>query len=71
MEKTPFYIYENLLSNSNNNIIFLQKLSKNVLEFIHPNSIKVGTNEYIHFDCLLKKDPTIDLEIKEFFFRLS
>ena len=67
LEKTPFYIYENLLSNSNNNIIFLQKLSKNVLEFIHPNSIKVGTNEYIHFDCLLKKDPSIDLEIKEFF----
>ncbi len=66
LEKTPFYIYENLLSNSNNNIIFLQKLSKNVLEFVHPIFEKIGTNEYYHFDCLLKKNPTINLEIKEF-----
>ena len=71
LEKTPFYLFENYLSHSNHNIIFLHKFSKNILEFIYPSSVTLGLNEYYNFDFSLKTDPTFNIEIKNLIFEFS
>ena len=71
LEKTPFYIYHNYFSHSNDNIIFLTKFSKNILEFEYPTSVKLGINEYYNFDFSLKIDQSYNLEIKDLIFEFE
>ena len=71
LEKTPFYIYINYFSHSNDNIIFLTKFSKNILEFECPNSVKLGINEYYNFDFSLKIDQSYNIEIKDLIFEFE
>ena len=71
LEKTPFYIYINYLTHSNDNIIFLTKFSKNILEFECPTSVKLGINEYYNFDFVLKIDQSYNIEIKDLIFEFE